>query len=508
MTEDIEAARVAEFLKATFEAIDQAITIYDSDYRLVAWNERYEKLGLMPSRHVRYGASLLDAYYDLAHAGAFGDGDPNALAEQRVSSLRDGPLIEHEVMTGETGKSIRVRRFRLPNGGVCATLTDITEELETQEQLRQSSKMDAIGRLTGGVAHDMNNVLASVMGNLELEQETRDERSKYLTSAMESASRGAKLTHRLLAFARKQPLSPEITYPASLLKDLVSLLRTLLGEEIIIELICDAGLWQVEVDPHQLENVIVNIAINARDAMPGGGKLTIEAANTRIDEQYSRIAGIARGQYTCISATDTGAGIKKDVIEKAFEPFFTTKEVGEGTGLGLAMAHGFVRQSNGHIKLYSELGEGTTVKIYLPRAMGGEAATVAEIEYVSDPSASSKRILVVEDDTQFRETIRLMLSSCGYTVTAARDAAEAFEVFDRDNAFDLLLTDVVLPGGMNGRQLAETISRIQPEIRIIFMSGYSENAIIHHGRLDPGVVLIQKPFRKVDLIQEIVKATN
>ena len=289
---------------------------------------------------------------------------------------------------------------------------------------------------------------------------------------------------------------------------MVSLLRTLIGEDIALDLVCDEGLWSVEVDAHQLENVVMNIVVNSRDAMPGGGTLTIEASNTTVDEIYAQAASIEQGHYARISITDDGVGMEPDVLEKAFEPFFTTKRKGEGTGLGLAMAHGFVRQSNGHIRIWSDPGQGTTVRIYLPRAGSTAASAVVEDERVGDPRAKKKRILVVEDDAEFRRTITAMLSSSGYSVVAAEHAAEALSLLETSGPFDVLLSDVVLPGGMNGRQLAEAVADDHPDMKVLFMSGYSEDVVIHHGRLDPGVILLQKPFRRVDLIREIVRLTD
>ncbi len=513
MDANFDNDRVAEFLRTTFETIDQGVAIYDQDLRLVAWNELCRKLFPMPEELYTYGASLADQYQFIARSGGFGPGDPDMLADRYVKAMRDGPMIDEELLTSGDNRDLRVRRFRLPNGGVCATIADITAEIEVQEQLRQSSKMDAIGRLTGGVAHDFNNVLAVVMGNLELllealEADEPTENTQLIEAAIEASSRGARLTHRLLAFARKQPLSPTVMQASGILKELVPMLRTLLGEHIEIELVCDAGLWAIEADRNQLENVIVNIAVNARDAMRDGGKLTIEASNTRVDQHYATMADIERGQYVCISCADTGSGMNKEVVEKAFEPFFTTKAAGAGTGLGLSMAHGFIKQSNGHIKIYSEVGEGTVVKIYLPRAHAVDTLDRTSLDRVVDTNAGQKRILVVEDDEQFRDTVRRQLQSAGYRVLAVKDGLAALKKLEDLADIDVLLTDVVLPGGINGRETAERALKIRPNVKVIYMSGYSENAIIHHGRLDEGVVLIQKPFRKIDLIREVVSVTE
>lgn len=505
----VDKDRVAEFLQITFSAMDQAMTIYDSDLRLVAWNEKYQQLGFMPLEYIRYGASLPEAYKALARAGAFGPGDPEALAEVHISSLRDGPLIESELMLTPGKRQIRIRRFALGNGGICATLSDVTEEEKTQEQLRQSSKMDAIGRLTGGFAHDMNNVLAAVMGNIELEQLKNNGTTEFLNSAMEAAERGAELTHHLLAFARKQPLSPEIFPPGPLLIGLTSLLRPLLGETITIELVTDTDLCNVEADKVQFESVLVNLAINSRDAMPDGGKLTLEARNTRVNQDDGLIAGIDAGLYVCVSVTDTGTGMDQETVSKAFEPFFTTKPIGTGTGLGLAMAHGFIQQSSGQIKIHSEQGHGTTVKIYLPLIYVSDITdTVTQNLTYEDPEAAMKRILIVEDDPQFRATIANMLEFSGYAVTSVKDGVEALAVLRGPKEFEVLLTDVVLPNGLNGLEIADQALILRPQIIPIFMSGYSENANSRQGRFDTDVTLLRKPFRRLEVVQKIVNATS
>ena len=497
--QDLE--RVQEFLKVTFDTINQGITIYDSELRLVAWNELYTEMGITPPQHLYYGSYLLDAYIDFAKAGIFGPGEPRELAQERIEGLRSGPLIKSEILTPPTGRTIRINRFLLPNGGICATFNDVTDEIKIEAQLRQSQKMEAIGKLTGGVAHDVNNVLAIVTGNLELALEKihDPDTTRLIRAALDASDRGAKLTHRLLAFARQQPLSPEVTKAGELLSGILDMLRKLLGEDIEVELVTDAGSWYCEVDRNQLENVIVNLAVNARDAMVGGGKMTIEAANMRIDNVYAESVGIEPGQYVCLSVTDTGCGMEKDVIDKAFDPFFTTKDIGRGTGLGLSMAHGFVRQSEGHIKIYSELNEGTVVKIYLPRVGAGSDEGTRTNEVNEKLATDAEVVLVVEDDSDLRSIVVNQLTSLGYQALSAPNGKKGLEIIKQGQQIDLLLTDVVLPGGMSGRQLSDLAADINPDLPTIFMSGYTENAIFHHGRLDQGVKLLQKPFRKADL---------
>ncbi len=386
-------------------------------------------------------------------------------------------------------------------------LTDITEERETEEALRQSQKLEAVGQLTGGIAHDLNNILGVVMGNLEISQRRieNEQVSILVDRAISAVQRGARLTHRLLVFARRQPLSPEVVNTGTLLQNMSDLLHRTLGEDVSIEIIVDGGLWLCRVDPNEFENVILNLAVNARHAMPQGGRLTIEVSNARLDHDYAeRHSEIQPGQYVCLSATDTGTGMSAEVVEKAFDPFFTTKGPERGTGLGLSMAHGFVKQSGGHIKIYSELGEGTTVKVYLPRTR--DKAEIQQMTPSIEPvlAGDGKVILLVEDDPELLTLINEYLVELGFRVIQASRAADAIEIFKEEPAIDLLLTDVILPGGMNGSELARVCEDAYPAVRVLFMSGYSKNAIMHQGRLDEGVELIQKPFSLTDLSKRLL----
>lgn len=386
------------------------------------------------------------------------------------------------------------------------SMLDITQERKTAEELRQAQKLEAVGQLTGGVAHDFNNLLTVILGNAELlEEELAD--SPHLrdlaTMAASAASRGAELTNRLLAFARRQALEPQVINVNRLLAGMEHLLRRTLQESIEIELVQAGGLWSPEVDPAQLESAILNLAINARDAMPAGGRLTIETANAMLDDTYAdNHQEVKAGQYVLISLSDTGTGMPEDVIRQAFEPFFTTKNESQGSGLGLSMVYGFVKQSGGHIKLYSELEEGTTVKLYFPRSMTGKSAT-----FEAGPSIAviggQEHILVVEDDDLVRQHVIALLKGLGYRVSSAESGQMALKILNRRADIDLLFTDVVMPGGLNGRQLADQATALRPGIKILFTSGYTENAIVHHGRLDPGVQLLSKPYRRQDLANKI-----
>ncbi|MBV9558473.1 MAG: response regulator [Pseudolabrys sp.] len=379
-------------------------------------------------------------------------------------------------------------------------------EMERREvaegALRQAQRLDAIGQLTGGIAHDFNNLLTIIIGNLESAQRqaagltdaAKDRLATTVGRAMQGAQRAATLTKRLLAFSRQQPLNPKSLNLNKLLQSFPDLIEGGLEESIEVEVVGAGGLWPVEADATELETAILNLAVNARDAMPSGGKLTIEANNSYLDEDYCRANSEVRpGQYVMISVSDTGTGMSADIVQRAFEPFFTTKDTGQGTGLGLSQVYGFVKQSGGHIKIYSEPGEGTTVKIYLPRLTG--KATEHETPIIeASVHAAGERILLVEDDDDVRAYLAETLRAANYTVLEASNGEKALEVFEGFKGhIDLLLTDVVMPG-MNGRKLAEEIKARLPKIKVLFMTGYSRNAIVHHGRLDPGVELIQKPI--------------
>jgi signal transduction histidine kinase len=373
-----------------------------------------------------------------------------------------------------------------------------------EQALRQSQKMEAVGQLTGGVAHDFNNLLTIIIGNLGIAKrgvvEARAERA--LNNALVGAERAAQLTQRLLAFSRRQPLNPRVLDINKLIVAISDLLTRTLGENIELETISGAGLWNVEVDASEMESTLLNLALNARDAMPTGGKLTIETSNAYLDDEYCREhEGILPGQYILVAITDSGAGMSAETIDRAFEPFFTTKEAGKGTGLGLSQVYGFMKQSGGHVKIYSEPGEGTTIKLYLPRREGNELVISGDDDLNSE-RGGGETILIVEDDDGVRQYASEILRDLNYQVIEAKDSATALRLLDADKKFALLLTDVVLPG-KNGRELANEVERRRPGTKIIFMTGYSRNAIVHHGRLDPGIELIPKPLTERVLARKI-----
>ncbi|MGB8048516.1 MAG: ATP-binding protein [Pseudolabrys sp.] len=373
-----------------------------------------------------------------------------------------------------------------------------------EQALRQSQKMEAVGQLTGGVAHDFNNLLTIIIGQLGIAKrgvvEARAERA--LNNALVGAERAAQLTQRLLAFSRRQPLNPRVLDINKLIVAISDLLTRTLGENIELETISGAGLWNVEVDASEMESTLLNLALNARDAMPTGGKLTIETSNAYLDDEYCREhEGILPGQYILVAITDSGAGMSAETIDRAFEPFFTTKEAGKGTGLGLSQVYGFIKQSGGHVKIYSESGEGTTIKLYLPRREGNELVISGDDDLNSE-RGGGETILIVEDDDGVRQYASEILRDLNYQIIEAKDSATALRLLDADKKFDLLLTDVVLPG-KNGRELANEVERRRPGTKIIFMTGYSRNAIVHHGRLDPGIELIPKPLTERVLARKI-----
>jgi len=375
---------------------------------------------------------------------------------------------------------------------------EVASRLEMEQALRQAQKMEAIGQLTGGVAHDFNNLLTAIIGGLDTIRRSRPEDTARIqratNMALQGAQRAANLTGRLLAFSRRQPLDPKPLDINTLVRDMTDLLHRTIGEQIELEGVLAPRLWRAEIDQNQLESAILNLAVNARDAMPDGGKLTLETANTALDEGYSATdMEVIPGQYVQIAVSDTGHGMSKEVLARAFEPFFTTKESGRGTGLGLSMVYGFVKQSGGHVTIYSEPGQGTTVKLYFPRFMGETDDTAQRLQGPVPHACEGETILVVEDNEDVRSYSAMVLRELGYAVLEASDAESALQLLDKPGRIDLLFTDVILPG-KNGRALADLAKAGRQDLRVLYTTGYSRNAIVHHGRLDAGVQLISKPF--------------
>ncbi len=384
-------------------------------------------------------------------------------------------------------------------------IAEINERRQVESKLAQAQKMETVGKLTGGVAHDFNNLLQIVSGNLQLlakDVAGNDRAERRLVNAMAGVSRGAKLAAQLLAFGRRQALEPKVVNVTRFVRGMADMLRRAIGEGIEVETIVGGGLWNTFIDPAQIENALLNLAINARDAMGGQGKLTIELGNASLDDAYVRHHDDVRpGQYVMLAVSDTGCGMPPDIIDKVFEPFFSTKSEGQGSGLGLSMVYGFVKQSGGHVAIYSEVGEGTTIKLYLPRAMQSE-----DREVVNDTgpiTGGSETVLVVEDDAEVRATVVEMLTDLGYRVLKAVDAASALNVIESGIPIDILFTDVVMPGALKSPELARKARERLPNIAVMFTSGYTENSIVHGGRLDAGVELLSKPYTREALARKL-----
>lgn len=498
--------QVEERRSITDTALDAFIQI-DQDGTVVEWNPQAEAtFGWPRGEAIGQKAGML--IVPPAHRARHTEGLARFVATGESAIL--GKRLEIAALRRD-GREITVEltitALRRPDGYVFnGFVRDVTDRIAAEQQLRQSQKMDAVGQLTGGVAHDFNNILTVITGTIEiLEQGVAHEPDLAAIAKMidDAATRGAELTRQLLAFARRQPLEPRETDVNRLVIETAKLLKPTLGEHVEIESMLEDDAWSSLVDPSQLSAAIVNLAVNARDAMPDGGKLTLETGNVMLDETYAAAnSDLKPGPYVMIAVSDTGEGIPAAIRDRVFEPFFTTKEVGRGTGLGLSMVYGFAKQSGGHIKIYSEEGHGTAVKLYLPR-MSERVPQMDEPVATPAMPRGNETILVVEDDALVRRYVTAQLESLGYATIAAADGAAALALVDRGITFDLLFTDVIMPGGMNGRQLADAVRQRRPDVNVLYTSGYTENAIVHHGRLDPGVALLNKPYRKSDLARKI-----
>jgi len=480
------------------------MTVLDRQHRVLTGNPAWTSvLGRKPAALEGRDFLSLQLESDRAAIGA----ELRRLDEGVTTVRFDGHALHHD-------GSLRLLMWTAvrDEGRIHAVGRDMTAEREASDALKrseaalyQSQKMESVGQLTGGVAHDFNNLLQVVSGNLQLlaRLNAGNERGeKHVANAMAAVARGAKLTSHLLAFARRQPLEPKVVNIGRFVSGMDDMLRRSLGESIEIETIVSGGLWNTLADPSQVENALLNLAINARDAMDGAGKLTIEAGNASLDEAYVRQhEEVLAGQYVMLAVTDTGSGMPPEVLAKVFDPFFTTKAEGKGTGLGLSMVYGFVKQSGGHVKIYSELGHGTTVKMYLPRANQAEDARPVESRLAM--VGGEETILVAEDDDDVRATVVELLGQLGYRVLQARDAASALAIVESGISIDLLFTDVVMPGPLRSPELARQARERQPDIAVLFTSGYTQNAIVHGGRLDAGVELLGKPYTQDALAQKI-----
>ena len=451
--------------------------------------------------------ALLRAEADIVDAKGFA---ANALAAQTQAEALTGALDATRAQlatsfacAAELNAALEALNDTLEKRVTERTLqleTEMEERQKTEELLRQSQKMEAVGQLTGGLAHDFNNLLAGITGSLELMQ-TRmrqgrlSDVDRYMVAAQGAAKRAAALTHRLLAFSRRQTLDPKPTDVNRLVMGLQEMIQRTVGPGIHVETVGLSGSWSALVDPSQLENALLNLCINARDAMPNGGRITIETADRRLDARTAHLHDMPEGQYLALSVTDTGVGMAPDVIARVFEPFFTTKPIGQGTGLGLSMVYGFARQSGGQVRIYSELGQGASVCIHLPRHLG--AAEIAELalELADAPRAEEgQTVLVVDDEPTVRMLVTEVLEDLGYRAIEATDGVAGLQVLQSDVRIDLLVTDVGLPGGMNGRQVADAARVVRPNLKVLFITGYAENAVLSQGHLDPGMHVLTKPF--------------
>ncbi|MBR1272321.1 PAS domain S-box protein [Bradyrhizobium sp. AUGA SZCCT0222] len=500
-----ESAQLARGIINT--ALDAFVQM-DDQGTIADWNSQAENI-FGWTRDEAVGAKLSELIIPYVHRDAHTAGLERFLRSGEGVIL--GRRFEIDAMRRD-GKDIKVElsvtALKRRNGFVFnGFMRDLTDKIATEDRIRQSEKMEAVGQLTGGIAHDFNNILTVITGTIEiLADAVKDEPQLAAITRMidEAASRGADLTQHLLAFARKQPLEPQETDVNTLIIDTAKLLQRTLGEHVEIESVFEDESCPAIVDPNQLATAILNLALNARDAMPDGGKLIIETGMVVLDEHYARTHNDVRpGRYAMIAVSDTGTGIPAGFLDKVFNPFFTSKGPGKGTGLGLSMVYGFVKQSAGHVMIYSEEGHGTTIKMYLPPASGTSLA--AGPSHGPTVEGGNETILVVEDDALVRNYVLTQLHSLGYVTMDAGNATEALAIVNAGHPFDLLFTDVIMPG-LNGRQLANEMLKIKPGLKVLFTSGYTENAIIHHGRLDEGVLLLAKPYRKSDMAIMIRKA--
>ena len=494
---EADSRQLSEELSDTLESITDALFTLDCEWRFGFVNRAAEAV-LGRKREDLLGRNIFELF----------PGARQYRGHYEVAML-EGRTASFQGVYQAMGILLDVRVFP-KRDGIAVYFRDITEERELRERLSQAQRLEAVGQLTGGVAHDFNNLLTVIQGNLDLLEGALDDRpdlKAMATMGGEAATRAAALTRHLLAFARRQPLEPVAVEVQQLVDAMEPLLRRTLMENIDIGVVHGPELWPCMADAAQLENAILNLCLNARDAMPEGGRLTIETTNAHLDHDYAeRHAEVSPGDYVLIAVSDNGSGIPAELIDRVFDPFFSTKDMEKGNGLGLSMVFGFIKQSQGHITLYSEPGQGTTVRLYLPRADAAPGRAVPEP--VADLPPGDETILLVEDDELVHEYSAQALRSLGYRVLGARDGQEALTLLEGPEHVDLLFTDIVMPGGMNGRQLADEARKHRPDLKVLFTSGYTENAVLHQGKLEAGVQLISKPYRREELARKLRAILN
>ncbi len=500
---EAEADQRARVLEATLENLEEGVGLIDKQLRAIAFNRRLLDYLRLPPGSIAPGDPLEKILRLLGAAGEYGEEDPEAAVQRRLELARSGkPLVTER--TTPTGRVLEIRTNPLPDGGFVIRYNDVTEARRRDAAIHQAQKMEALGQLTGGIAHDFNNLLTVVIGSAELLREAADPKRQLSLSdtILRAAERGSGLARRLLAFARRQPLAPRTIDVNRLVEAMQGLLTQTLGEHIEIQVVPDALLLPANVDAGQLETAILNLAINARDAMPAGGRLSLETRNVHLEQGFTAGPGEPPpGDYVMIAVSDTGVGMTPEVKARAFDPFFTTKDFGKGSGLGLSMVYGFVRQSGGYIALYSEPGLGTTVKLYFPPAEGAVAGEEAPAASAKEPRGS-ETVLLVEDDAMVRRHVEGLLASLGYRTVAAENGAAALAVLGGGEPIDLVFTDIVMPGGMSGSDLAEAARRLRPGVKILFTSGYT-NAMFARSAAEPMANFLAKPYRRRDLAAKL-----
>ena len=508
--QDITASKLAEqeseeksqLINVTFESMIQGVAVFDKNHDLIAFNPQYCEILGLPADFLSIGMDRREILLKRMELGHFEDEFKEQLVEERLNA----PVLKSSVeRTLPNGRTFTFNRMPRTGGGYIATVTDTTDQRAAERQLQQAQKMETVGQLTGGIAHDFNNLLAVSIGNIELAEEAAQNGNDvlpYLATVMRASERGAALTNQLLAFSRKQTLFPKIIMAGQLLGGMTRLLHSALGATVEIKVLGNDDLWHCKVDPHQLESAILNLALNARDAMTDGGTLTIEFQNITLDDDMAAPeTELKAGEYVMVSVNDTGHGMSKDVLDHVFDPFFTTKEIGKGSGLGLSMVYGFVNQSGGHVNIDSEIGKGTTIKLYLPRCYPPEQPVTAP-DKIDLPVANGETILVVEDDDDIRAIAATLLESLNYKILMAPDGNAALSILKTVPRVDLLFTDVILPSGTSGPKIAAEAKKQNPAVKVLYTSGYSQLAALDQIELGENK-LIEKPYRKSDLARMV-----